>query len=97
MLVNKYYIYLFSPFLFFRPHFPAMLPIGLMNHFLPSPWHYSSGRALLPEQSASILAHSKADCLVSEQFSFYDVRFLASSPTPNIEDQGIPLRLAPTS
>jgi hypothetical protein len=27
---------------------------------------------------------------------FYGVRLLASRPTPNMEDQGIPLRLAPT-
>jgi hypothetical protein len=41
-----------------------------------------------PEQSVSIL--------VPEQFSFYGVRLLASRPTPNLEDQSIPLRLAPT-
>jgi hypothetical protein len=29
-------------------------------------------------------------------FSFYGVRLLASCPTPNLEDQGIPLHLAPT-
>jgi hypothetical protein len=39
---------------------------------------------------------SEADYLVPEQFSFYGVRLLASRPTPNLEDQGIPLRLAPT-
>jgi hypothetical protein len=39
---------------------------------------------------------SEDDCQVSEQFSFYGVRLLASRPTPNLEDQGIPLRLAPT-
>jgi hypothetical protein len=39
---------------------------------------------------------SEADYLVSEQFSFYGVRLLASHPTPNLEDQGIPLHLAPT-
>jgi hypothetical protein len=39
---------------------------------------------------------SEADYLVSTQFSFYGVRLLASRPTPNLEDQGIPLRLAPT-
>jgi hypothetical protein len=39
---------------------------------------------------------SEADYLVSEQFSFYGVRLLASRPTPNLEDQGIPLHLAPT-
>jgi hypothetical protein len=39
---------------------------------------------------------SKADFLVPEEFSFYGVRLLVSRPTPNLEDQGIPLRLAPT-
>jgi hypothetical protein len=39
---------------------------------------------------------SEADCLVPEQFSFYGVRLLASRPIPNLEDQGIPLCLAPT-
>jgi hypothetical protein len=39
---------------------------------------------------------SEAACVVSEQFSFYGVRLLASRPTPIQEDQGIPLRLAPT-
>jgi hypothetical protein len=48
------------------------------------------------EQSASILLYSEADCLVSEQFSFYGVRLLASRPTPKLENQGIPLLLAPT-
>jgi hypothetical protein len=31
-----------------------------------------------------------------EQFSFHGVRLSASRPAPNLEDQGIPLRLAPT-
>jgi hypothetical protein len=39
---------------------------------------------------------SEADYQVPEQFSFYGVRLLDSRPTPNLEDQGIPLRLAPT-
>jgi hypothetical protein len=39
---------------------------------------------------------SGADYLVPEQFSFYCVRLLASRPTPNLKDQDIPLRLAPT-
>jgi hypothetical protein len=39
---------------------------------------------------------SEADYLVPEQFSFYGVRLLASRPIPNLGDQGIPLRLAPT-
>jgi hypothetical protein len=33
---------------------------------------------------------------ISEQFIFYSVRLLASRPTPNLADQGIPLCLAPT-
>jgi hypothetical protein len=33
---------------------------------------------------------------ISEQLNFYGVRFSASRPTPNLEDQGIPLCLAPT-
>jgi hypothetical protein len=33
---------------------------------------------------------------ISEQFNFYGVRSSALCPTPNLEDQGIPLRLAPT-
>jgi hypothetical protein len=56
----------------------------------------AQGELWPPEQSASILLYSEADCLVSEQFSFYGVTLLASRPTPNLEDQGIPLRLAPT-
>jgi hypothetical protein len=40
---------------------------------------------------------SEADYLVPEQFNFYGVRLLVSRPTPNLEDQSIPLRLAPTS
>jgi hypothetical protein len=47
----------------------------------------------------SLIFHSfspaEADYLVSEQFSFYGVRLLASRPTPKLEDQGIPL-VAPT-
>jgi hypothetical protein len=39
---------------------------------------------------------SEADYLVPEQFSFYGARFLVSLPNPNLEDQGIPLRMAPT-
>jgi hypothetical protein len=39
---------------------------------------------------------SEAGYLVPEQFIFYSVRLLASRPTPNLKDQGIPLCLAPT-
>jgi hypothetical protein len=38
----------------------------------------------------------EVDYLVSEQFSFYGVRLLVSRPTPNLEDQGVLLRLGPT-
>jgi hypothetical protein len=48
----------------------------------------------------SLIIHSvhpsEADYLVPEQFSFYGVKLLVSLPTPNLEDQGIPLCLAPT-
>jgi hypothetical protein len=39
---------------------------------------------------------AEADYLVPEQFSFYGVKLLASRATPNLEDQGMPLHLAPT-
>jgi hypothetical protein len=39
---------------------------------------------------------SEADYLVPEQFSLTVWGLLVSRPTPNLEDQGIPLRLAPT-
>jgi hypothetical protein len=39
---------------------------------------------------------SEAHYLVPEQLSFYGVRLLVSRSTPNLEDQGIPPRLAPT-
>jgi hypothetical protein len=64
--------------------------------FLPPLGAKAQGEIWPTEQSASILFYSEADCLVSQQFSFYDVRLLASRPTSNLEDQGIPLRLAPT-
>jgi hypothetical protein len=48
----------------------------------------------------SVIFHSfhpsEADYLVPEQFSFYGVRLLVSRPSPNLEDQGIPPRLALT-
>jgi hypothetical protein len=55
----------------------------------------AQGELWPPEQSDSILLYSEADCLVSEQFSFHGVILLTSRPTHNLEDQGIPLRLAP--
>jgi hypothetical protein len=39
---------------------------------------------------------SEADYLVPGQFSLYGLRLLASRPIPNLEYQGIPLRLAST-
>jgi hypothetical protein len=56
----------------------------------------AQGELWPPQQSASILLYSEADSLVSELFNFYGVRLLASCPTTKLEDQGIPLRLAPT-
>jgi hypothetical protein len=50
----------------------------------------AQGELWPPEQSASIL-YSEADCLVSEQFSFYGVRLLASLLNSKLEDQVIPL------
>jgi hypothetical protein len=51
-------------------------------------------------QLFSLIFHSfhpsEAEYLVPEQFSFYGVRLLVSRTTPNLEDQDIPLRLAPT-
>jgi hypothetical protein len=58
---------------------------------LPSPRRYSSGWALT---FWTICLHSfEADSLVFAQFSFYGVTLLASRPTLNLEDKGIPLRL----
>jgi hypothetical protein len=64
--------------------------ISSMNHVLsklPSffPLGATAQGELWPlEQSASILLYSESDCLVSEQFSFYGVRLLASRPTPKL-------------
>jgi hypothetical protein len=82
--------------------FTVFLPLGAT----------AQGELWPPEQSASFRLYSsstgssclpyniyfilEADYLVSQQFNFYGVRLLASRPTPNLEDQGIPLRLAPT-
>jgi hypothetical protein len=64
----------------YQTFLPSFLPLGTT----------AQGELWPPEQSAS-----KADCLVSKQFSFYGVMLLASRPIPNLEDQSIPLRLAP--
>jgi hypothetical protein len=66
-------------------------------HFLPSllsALQLGVSFGLLNNQPP-FFSPSEADYLVPEQFSFYGVR-LASRPTPNLEDQGIPLRLGPT-
>jgi hypothetical protein len=78
---------------------PSFLPLGAT----------AQGELWPPEQSVSILLSSsstgfsylpcriyfilEADYLVSQQFNFYGVRLLVSCPTPNLEDQGIPLCL----
>jgi hypothetical protein len=66
---------------------------GLLNNLPP---FFSSLHLSSPSFHFQSIHPSEADCLVSEQFSFYGVRLLASRPTPNLEDQGIPLHLAPT-
>jgi hypothetical protein len=63
--------------------------------FLLSPRRYSSGWALASWAICLHSSPSEADYLVSAQFSFYGVRLLASLPTPNLEDQGVPICLAP--
>jgi hypothetical protein len=86
-------------YLTFPPSFPSALELrvsfGLVNNQLPffSILHLSCSSADVDFRS---IHPSEADCLVSEIFSFYGVRLLASRPTPNLEDQGIPLRQAPT-
>jgi hypothetical protein len=65
---------------------PLRLPLGATTH----------GELWPPEQSTSILLYSEADYLVPEQFSFNGVRLVVSRPTPNLEDQDILHRLAPT-
>jgi hypothetical protein len=67
------------------PSFPSALQLKVSFGFLNN----------LPP-FFSILHQFEAGCLVPEQFSFYGVRLLASRPTPNTEDQDIPLLLAPT-
>jgi hypothetical protein len=73
----------------------SILP-SFLSSFLPLGAR-AQGELWPPEKSASILFYnpSEADYLVSERFSFYGVR-LTSRPTPNLEDQGISLPLAPT-
>jgi hypothetical protein len=72
-----------------------------LHSFLPSPQCYSSGWTFASwtvclHFSLLFIHPSEADFLVSEQFRFYGVRLLAWLPTPNLEDQGSPLHLAPT-
>jgi hypothetical protein len=59
---------------------------------LCEPWPSSELFAILPYcRSVRLLL-----LWISKQLNFYGVRLLASRPTPNLEDQCIPLRLAPT-
>jgi hypothetical protein len=76
------------------PSFPSALQLrvsfDLLNSLLPFfPILHQLGLHIF-------LVVLEADYLVSQQFNFYGVRSSASRPTPNFEDQGIPLRLAPT-
>jgi hypothetical protein len=58
----------------------------------------AQGELWPPEQSASILLyiHPRLIIWFLNNFVFYGLRLLVSRPTPNLGDQGIPLRLAPT-
>jgi hypothetical protein len=59
---------------------------------LGEPWPSSQLFAILPYcRSVRLLL-----LWISEQFNFYSVRLSVLRPTPNLEDQGIPLLLAPT-
>jgi hypothetical protein len=59
---------------------------------LCEPWPSSELFAILPYcRSVRLLL-----LWISEQLNFYGVRLLASHSTPNLEDQCVPLRLAPT-
>jgi hypothetical protein len=88
------------------PSFPSALQLGVSFGLLNNLPQFSSILHLsFPSYSCSFADvdfrsnhPSEADYLVSEKFtrSFYGVRLLVSHPTPNLEDQGIPLRLAPT-
>jgi hypothetical protein len=83
----------------YLPFFPLALQLrvsfGLLNNQPPFFSVHLSSRSFADVDFLSIHP-SEADFLVSEHFSFYGVRLLASCPTPNLEDQGIPLLLAPT-
>jgi hypothetical protein len=68
------------------------LTTGVFPAILPPQLHPKWQR----RSSAATSITSEADYPVSEQFSFYRARLLAPRPTLNLEDQGIPLRLAPT-
>jgi hypothetical protein len=59
---------------------------------LCEPWSSSELFAILPYCRSVRLLLS----WISEQLNFYGVRLLASRPTPNREDQCIPLRLFST-
>jgi hypothetical protein len=76
---------------------PLVTVTAITNYYYFLPLGATAqGELWPPEQSASILLYSEADCLVSERFSIYGVTLLASRPTPKLGDQDIPLRLAPT-
>jgi hypothetical protein len=68
-----------------------LMIIIIVTTALCEPWPSSELFVILPYcRSVGLLLR------ISKQFNFYDVRLLASHPTSNLEDQCIPLRLAPT-
>jgi hypothetical protein len=70
----------------------CILHVMTYHHHHHHPWASSELFAILPYcRSVRLLL-----LWIPEQFNFYSVRLSASRPTPNLEDQVIPLRLAPT-
>jgi hypothetical protein len=78
-----------------------------LNVSLPSPlfypnhaWRFRSRlkfTRLFYYSFLSLGATAQGELWPPEQFSFYGVRLLASRPTPNLEDQSVPLCLADLS
>jgi hypothetical protein len=60
-------------------------------------WEECGWKRSWPTYFCALIFLHEADYLVSKQFSVYGVRLLASRPTPNLEDQNIPLLLATTA
>jgi hypothetical protein len=79
------------------PSFPSALQLrvsfGLLKNLPPL---FSILHQLGLQVFLVVYIFLEADYLVSQQFNFHGVRLLASRPTPDLEDQDIPLCLAST-